>query len=357
MILIDFIKSHENWRELLANKPYCVRTKEKDNYVLFSYTMGESDMNDPLVRVCRGIIINLATMEIVCRPFDKFFNWGEQQAAVLGNNIRAEEKVDGSLFKLWFDRRWHLSTNGMIDASEAELPLQTENVRTFADLFYEGWVKANANFADLDEEWTYMFELVSPFNRIVVPYPETELYFLGVRHNRTGEERNCREWGTEHGFKVPQLYPISTLKEAIGAAQKLDENHEGFVLVDENFNRVKVKGGEYLALHVLRDTTVSDRDILTLVLQGNQDDLTGSFPEYSEVVRDIEDKVAALRAEAEKELNEADFSQERREFALEVKDWQFSALLFQVYGGKPKEEVLEQMFSVANIEKIYKLIK
>lgn len=365
MILIDFIKEHENWRELLANKPYCVAIKEKNDYALFKYTMGESDMDNELVNICRGIIVDLRSMKVVCRPFDKFYNWGEPQAANLSGKIRAEEKIDGSLMKIWLDRdgrTWNLSTNGTIDANDAELAMSVGGIKTYAELFDVAWRRAKIWFDDLDNysEWTFMFELVSPYSRIVVPYKETEIYFLGMRNNETGEEissQDCKEWAESHGIKVPKVYPFSTLDEAINVAKTLDKDHEGFVLVDEKFNRVKVKGTEYLSLHTLRGSAVSERNTLTIILNGEQDDLVGNFPEYEEIVRALEDKLNNLRSEAEREMNAANFNQDRKEFAMQVKTWKFSNLLFKMYQGASKESLIEQTFCIENLEKLYKMIK
>ena len=41
-----------------------------------------------------------------------------------------------------------------------------------------------------DPKCTYMFELVSPYNRVVIPYEETKLYFLGIRDMEDGKEWN-----------------------------------------------------------------------------------------------------------------------------------------------------------------------
>ena len=365
MILIDFIKEHENWRELLANKPYCVAIKEKNDYALFKYTMGESDMDNELVNICRGIIVDLRSMKVVCRPFDKFYNWGEPQAANLSGKIRAEEKIDGSLMKIWLDRdgrTWNLSSNGTIDANDAELSIPVGDIKNYAGLFDVAWRRAKVWFDDLDNypNWTFMFELVSPYARIVVPYKETEIYFLGMRNNETGEEissQDCKEWAVSHGIKVPNVYPINTLNEAITVAKTLSKDHEGFVLVDENFNRIKVKGTEYLQLHTLRGSAVSERNVLTIILKGEQDDLVGNFPEYEEIVKNLSDKLKSLKNEALREIKEANFNQDRKEFAMQVKTWKFSGLLFKMYQGASKESLLEQTFCVDNLERLYKMIK
>lgn len=51
-----------------------------------------------VTRVCRGLIYNTETHEVVARPFEKFFNWNEPEAAIgLDEPVVALEKMDGSL--------------------------------------------------------------------------------------------------------------------------------------------------------------------------------------------------------------------------------------------------------------------
>lgn len=79
MKLLEFINEHDNWKELLQQSPYNLIVKEKDDYTLLKYNQLESDFSNEIVRECRGIILNKDN-KIVCYPFHKFFNYGEQYA-------------------------------------------------------------------------------------------------------------------------------------------------------------------------------------------------------------------------------------------------------------------------------------
>ncbi len=355
MMVLDFIKEHSNWRELLSNEPYSLVIKEKDGYCLLKYNQLESDMSLPLVQMCRGIIVDLENMKVACRRFDKFFNHGEVNAAHLEGKIRAEEKVDGSIIGLWCGRdgQWNISTNGMIDASDADVFIPTDGARTYKDLFELAWEKAGIDFQALDKEYTYIFELVSPLNRIVVPYKETELYFLGMRHNETGQEVSPIDTDFGKYFKVPRIYPIDTLEQAIEVAQTLSGSEEGFVLVDENFNRVKVKGAEYLQLHLLRNNDLSLRSFLATVLEGKQDDLLGYFPEYEPYIRDIEDRLANYKLTVKGAIETAPWDADRKSFAMEVKDLPCSNILFKLYSNRDYNWEAD----VITIDNINKLIQ
>lgn len=335
MILLDFLKEHENWRDILTEKPYYLAIKEKDNYALFKYNQIDSDMSLPLVQICRGIIVDLETMTVACRRFDKFFNWAEEYAATLSGKIRAEEKVDGSIMGLWYGRDgWKISTNGMIEASDADVFIPTDDGRTYKDLFEVAWAKAGLNYDLLNKDYTYIFELVSPLNRIVVPYKETELYFLGMRNNLTGEEVSPIDTDFSKYFKTPRIYPINSIEEAVEVAKTLSKEEEGFVLVDENFNRVKVKGAEYLAMHLLRNNDLSLKSFLATVINNAQDDLLGYFPEYEPYIRDIENRLKEYKAGVQEGIDAAPWDADRKTFALAVKDLPYSNVLFKLYGNR-----------------------
>ena len=96
MLIIDFIKSNPDWITLLVEKPYALAIKEKDNFVLFMYNQMESDFNNPLVRECRGLIIDTETLTPVCVPFYKFGNYGEGYVPKIDwNTAKVQEKVEG----------------------------------------------------------------------------------------------------------------------------------------------------------------------------------------------------------------------------------------------------------------------
>ena len=68
---------------------------------------------------------------------------------------------------------------------------------------------------ELDTDLTYMFELVGPYNRIVIPYDEPAIYFLGARNKYTGEEFNCSTLVADSlnmgRFHLPKQYPLTSI--------------------------------------------------------------------------------------------------------------------------------------------------
>jgi len=280
-----FCGTHDNWEELLTAAPYYLKIKEDGAYVIFNYDMIHSDFSDPIVREARGIIFRRDDWSHpVCWPFTKFFNYGEQNAAELDwSTAFVTEKIDGSLIKVWWDGDWKISTNGTIDAFKAELgDVRMPNfgeyfIRALADYYDKVETALDAFYfltAGLDEAKTYMFELVGPYNRVVIPYEEPAIYFLGARNKYTGEEFNCSSevaGALAMGrFKLPHQYPLQSLDDCIRITENFGWDQEGFVACDANFNRVKIKSPAYVMAHYARNNNVINRKHIIEVVLANE---------------------------------------------------------------------------------------
>jgi len=277
-VICKFIRDNpNNWEELMERE-YHVTVKKSDSYAIFNYSFN-CDYTKPVVQEARGIIIDFEKLEVVCWPFRKFGNHNESYADEIDwESARVLEKVDGSIIKLWYDKRlgdWQFSTNGTIRAQNAPL----NSVTAFADaMSFMSVIRQADNYGDipfdkLDRDVTYIFELVSPLTQIVIDYGATTLYHIGTRSNITGEEFEC-----DIGIKKPASYPIGSLAECVEAALRLNSDTngviegEGFVVVDKHYNRVKVKSPDYLVMNKLTQTkTVSKRECVELLLKHSPD--------------------------------------------------------------------------------------
>ena len=299
-----FIKSHPNdWEALLSQAPYCLNISRDQmfgrNLIMFKYNQIDSDFSNDIVKECRGIILDEDTFEPVSVPYFKFFNAGEPNAAnVDWSTAVVTEKIDGSLMKVvkLSDGNLLISTNGCIDAFKCNLPdsvRNTEDIKTFGELFMKA-IKLYAEKVDicedLAEEWfksflsagkTYMFELCSPFTRIVIPHTEIKLYFHGWRDNTTLNEIPFVECDLISAFPIPKIYPLKSIDDCIKAASELPWDDEGYVVLDKDFNRIKVKSIEYLKIHRLANNgNMSSKRAIELWIEGDYEEVLAYFPEY-----------------------------------------------------------------------------
>lgn len=350
--LIEFIKTHKDWEDILQNEPYCLKIKRDGKYIIFNYNQIMSDFSNPIVQEARGIILEDKTWRIVCFPFVKFFNVDEPNAAQIDwNSARVQEKIDGSLIKVWYDNgEWHISTNGNIDAFESELSSNAV-YETFGELFLE----AIENYFEGNPNYTYMFELVSPYNKIVIEYPEIKVYHIGTRDNKTGEELEINI-----GYDKPKQYRLRTEEEVKKAASNLPFNEEGYVVVDKDYNRVKIKSPAYVNAHrLVNNHTVNKEKVLDLILQNEQEEFISYFPEYKEAFDKMIiklDKWENYLTLIENTVNDMKNDMEIKDFALFIKKAfpDDTAFGFQLYKGqvKNKKEYIDKMSTSKILERI-----
>jgi hypothetical protein len=150
----------------------------------------------------------------------------------------------------------------------------------------------------LNSDLTYMFELVGPYNRVVVPYEEPELYFLGARNKYTGEEYNCSSLmagALSMGrFKLPNQYPLKSLDDCIRITENFGWDQEGFVACDVNFNRVKIKSPAYVMAHFARNNNVINRKhLLNVILTNEVEEFLCYATDYKEELEKVQNLMKA----------------------------------------------------------------
>ncbi len=353
--LVKYIKENSDWETKLKEKPYSITIKRKDNFIIFNYSQIDSDFYNPIVKECRGIILENSTYKPVCVPFFKFHNYGEIYADIIDwNTARIQEKVDGSLIKLWnYNGEWKVSTSGTIDAHDAELQSDVK-YKTYFELFQVAAKNSNLDISKLNKNCTYMFELVSPYNRVVVPYTDTEIYHLGCRNNITLQEFDC-----DIGVKKPKTYGFTSLNECIKMASQLPFSEEGYVVVDNNWHRNKIKSPAWVAAHNLKNNgVVTKARIVEMIKTNEQDEFLNYYPEYTDEIKSIENKINDFIVEMSQAFHticEVDNNLiNRKLFAEQAKKTMCPPVLFALLDNKCKS-VKEWLYSQAN-EKIVKWV-
>jgi hypothetical protein len=295
-LLGRFCASNDNWEEILTGEPYNLKIKKEDGFVIFNYNQLSSDFNNEIVREARGIIFKNGVWEYpVCHAFDKFGNYGEPYVPEMDwSTVKCTEKIDGSIMKLWcYDNVWHVSTNGSIDAKDAPVPdIRKDN---FYQLFKEGIIKnlATKSFREwlesLNRDYTYIFEMVSPYTRVVIPYEETNVFFLGARDNLSGRQFGCDQASAQllgcGEFPRPWLYATRTLEDILKAANDLPWDEEGYVCYDKSFNRCKIKSPKYVLAHFARNNNVITRwHLIDIILRGEMEEFKIYASDYKDQI-------------------------------------------------------------------------
>jgi hypothetical protein len=284
-------------------------------------------MAEPIVQQCRGIILDeSAGWAVASYPFDKFFNYGEPNAAEIDwTSASVLEKLDGSLMTLyWYPDQWRVASSGTPDASG---PAHDSGI-TFADLFWKTWNDLKHQLPT-DRQSCFMFELMTPLNRIIVPHERSRLVYIGQR-SLTGAMKES--WG-EHqaeilGWQVAKEYPLTTLAECVAAAGKLRGlDGEGFVVRDQNFHRLKIKCPQYVALSYLKES-LSPRSMLEVVRKNESTEFLAYFPELQPLFDSVKTKFDALCETVETEYAAVKHIESQKDFAMAVKSLRCPPALF-----------------------------
>lgn len=330
------------------------RHKDYSNLVLFKYSQIESPMGERIVQESRGIILDENNnWEVVSFPYLKFFNHGEGHAAQLDmSTAEAQEKLDGSLMTpYYYDNKWHVSTSGMPDASgEVSLLL---GKKTFGELFWETWRELNYALPKSTKH-CYMFEMMTKYNRIVCIYDKPRIVLHGVRNLETMLEESPKEHADINGWELVRSFKMSSLEDIIELAKTVDPiQEEGYVTVDANFNRVKVKAPQYVALSHLKESA-SPKAMLDLIRNNEGAELLAYFPEFTELHAKIKTAFDELVKQAKASYDKIKDIEVQKDFALEATKTPYSGVLFALRAGKTGS--VEEFFRDSNIKFLIQIL-
>jgi T4 RnlA family RNA ligase len=267
---------------------------------------------------CRGLVLD-DRYRAIARPLPKFFNLDEYQGKIPDGVPNIYEKLDGSLIILFhYQGQWEVASRGSFASEQAHMAREL-----LAD--YQPHV------AKLDPEYTYLFEIIYPTNRIVVDYgDDRRLVLLAAVHTETGVELDHTEVDWRDRAKS---YPATTLPDwikSIEANQAELNNQEGFILRWPNGFRLKYKLADYVRLHRII-TRVQAKDIWECLSQNQDlDQFLDSVPdEFYNWVKDtkleLETKYRTIETEC---LDAFKVLGDRKETALYFQTQAYPGVLF-----------------------------
>ena len=245
--------------------------------------------------MARGLVVESNTGKIIGRPLKKFFNFEEHYGPLPGGSYEIREKVDGSLIILfYYNNNWMFATKGSF-VSEQSLEAKLIWNEKYSDV-------------ELDKDYSYLFEVIYPNNRIVVDYgPRRDLVFLAKINTKTAEERFPYQDAVEYPFSVPEFYGLHSGKENPIALRLLEEpNKEGFVLRYHGSGLLlKLKFYEYLRLHKIM-TGFTEKNIWESLMKGGRSELINilervpdEFYQWADkIANELEKKFALIEHEA-----------------------------------------------------------
>ena len=325
---------------------------EDEGLFVFNYSQIDSPKTHPIVRECRGLIMD-KDFDIVCKPFERFFNYGEAPDITEKFNIKdavVYEKADGSFIKVYhWDGSWRIATRGTAFA-------ESENYtgRLFVDMVLEAF--GCVDISDFNEKMSraipehlnLFFEFTSPHNRVVTPYTRPEMVYLGTTSKIDGSDLNDLKpmvfvFNTI-GLKVraAKAYKFSSVEDMKLAVDELTGLEEGYVAHDlVSDTRIKLKSPQYVAVHLLRGEGIPTPKRIA------QNIVIGEVEEYLAYFNEDRNLFTPYIETYEKMLDELDVLWEtvkhitdQKEFALAIKYNEYAHVMFRVKQGQGTPRVV-----------------
>lgn len=331
-----------------------------NNLVLFCYDQ-YNVVNGDITNQSRGHILDESdSWSHVCRPFDRFFNVGESQAANVDMSAaKLFTKKDGSLVNMWWYKdAWHMSTKGSPDGGGST---HGGSDLIFNKLF---WVTFSlCAYETPSPEWrdyTFVFELTTTKNVVVCNQTTDDLTLIAVRNNKTGIEIELDDpILLTLTFKKCEHFTVKnpTMKLFDGISGR---DLEGYIITNFHngvYSRVKFKNPDYIRLHNSHFSLFpTKRDLITTIRKGEKSEYLAYFPHYKDYLEEVESEILSIVAESEKEWQEVKHIEDRKTFAKTVFagsfKWKHNLMSMFQY----KMDAHAYVFSLS-VEEIYKLLK
>lgn len=316
-----------------SNEAFYFQDFDRDNklYRIFNYRLASyTDFQKPGALECRGIMFEVnpkwvdvagekvkvfEVIRLASLPMEKFFNLNENPSTMdldLSTVVAIEEKADGSLMSTYtHDGELFLKSKGSLYSDQAIAAMKWLNNEPLR-------LKKALHFLT-DKGLTVNLEWCSPEHRIVLGYVKPALKVLNIRDNLDGSYVSARGLFDEVNLvKVVNTDDPVAFVNAIPAMVDV----EGFVLVLESGQRVKVKCEWYLSLHHAKDSVNNPRRLFECILDEGVDDLRSMF--HADVVAmliidQMQEKVTHIYNEMVKTVEayyEANKALTRKEYAI-----------------------------------------
>jgi T4 RnlA family RNA ligase len=204
----------------------------------------------------------------------------------------------------------------------------------------DGQVKQFVDFC-MDEDIIPIFEFVSPQNRIVVPYANTELILLRMRDNKTGEYLNINDYAHKlDGISVAASLGEHTLDSIKEVVLKM-VGKEGVIVQFENGKMIKIKSPWYCDRHKIFTTDLNrENTLIKFIVDETIDDVISQLndPIKSEEVEKMTGVINRYIKKTSDEVGDliSNYSGDIKEFAIKYSKNRLFPIAIGVIRGKDK---------------------
>jgi len=257
MDLINFIQqsnitNYNDLKEKLEATPYFLKFKEDPDLpdIFLIHPQDKSDLNNIIVRQCNGIIMEKSTLKIICYSFEKCIDdENKLDERINTENMQLQFVLEGAMVRLYFyQNNWYLATKKCINASKSKW-MSSKNFLTLFEECLASLQHIEKLQEKLDTKCCYTFIIMHPENNIILQNKVLKLFHISTRNLNTLEEIESNigiEKAPSKSFSIEEVPGmIESLKNEI------NYTYEGYMIVDNNYNRHKFKTSIYKNLRTI----------------------------------------------------------------------------------------------------------
>ena len=339
---------------------------DADLYILNYSTQTQYDWHwdKDTTMVCRGLIVD-GDWNVIARPFKKFFTidqltdlrnsvhnlYGVKFKTMLDGEFRCFDKIDGSLGVLYpLGDKMCVATRGSF---ESEMAIKGTEILEKMGLADRSQWACRRGGDDVDscltDDFTFLFEIIYPENRIVVDYKgEEKLVLLDVIHKDNGYRSTSMFAAASTKFEATKEYTHIKCVEDLVEENDNHDGREGYVLIYPSGLRVKWKFDEYKRLHYIM-TGLTPAKIWWWMREGHGidaqlKDVPDEFYKWGMAIADnlqkmydeINDHVDGVY----KGIYEDKKNWTRKDIAIKYREYNYRAILFAKMDNKEYKETI-----------------
>lgn len=351
----------DQWDKMDKTKPFKDQFHDKNLYItefinednhllLLKYNLYENDIYinpSSIYREARSLVIDLNLNNIVLCPYKKFFNINEipetnlsliQEQIKKADLIEISNKLDGSMQNIrWYNNQLIVAGSSALDVNKSIHLQETQKMLT----------NKHKQLCINNNDYTFIFELISDKDRHIVNYNQNNLYLIGARNVYNGKTLSYKEiidLGKKYEIDTVNL-ELLTLDECLSNQNKFKaKDKEGWVIFlrikDEEY-RYKLKCDDYVQIHRLL-FNFSPSMVIEMIVENRIDDLLSKVPiTYKEVIEKIIKEVFLYVRKKMEKISKYYYSiplnLNKKEFALFVQnniEKEYQPYMYAMYNGK-----------------------
>jgi hypothetical protein len=125
------------------------------------------------------------------------------------------------------------------------------------------------------------------------------------------------------------MVDVTKVEQVKELVENLQDLQEGFVVLDKNNNRVKIKSHAYLQAHLIRGEGLTEKRALSLILANDHEEYLSYFEEDRKFFEPLIAKVRRFKEDIDLKYLEVCDIEDQKTFALSIKGLPYSGLLFE----------------------------